>query len=67
MARGTGCSIERTTDWPFEKISYLVTLRTDMFCGPGLRNPYAPLAPIMEMGRTYDLLVQCHYYWEVHG
>jgi hypothetical protein len=38
-----------------------------MFCEPGLRNPYAPLALTMEMGRTYDLLVRCYYYWEVSG
>jgi hypothetical protein len=67
MAWGTGCSIERTTGWPFEKISCLVTLRTDMLCGLGLRNPYAPLAPTMETGWTRDLLVWCHYYWEVSG
>jgi hypothetical protein len=60
MARGTRCSVERTTNWPFEKISCLVTLRTDMFCGPGLRNPYVPLALTMEMGRIYD-------YWKVSG
>jgi hypothetical protein len=65
-AWGTGCFIERTTRWPFEKISCLVTLRTDMLCGPGLRNPYAPLAPTMEI-RTCDLLVRCNYYWEVSG
>jgi hypothetical protein len=38
-----------------------------MFCGSGLRNPYAPLTLTMEMGRTYDLLVQCHYYWNIRG
>jgi hypothetical protein len=38
-----------------------------MFCEPGLRNPYAPLALTMETGWTYDLLVQCHYYWVVSG
>jgi hypothetical protein len=32
-----------------------------------LGNPYAPLAPTMETGWTCDLLVQCHYYWEVSG
>jgi hypothetical protein len=42
MARGTGCSVERTTGWPFEKISCLVALRTDMFGGPGLRKSLRP-------------------------
>jgi hypothetical protein len=65
MARGTGSSVEWTTGWPFEKISCLVTLRTDIFCEPGLRNFYAPLALTMETGQTYDLLVRCHYYWDV--
>jgi hypothetical protein len=67
MARGTGCSVKQTTVGPFVKISCLVTLRTDMLGEPGLRNPYAPLAPTMETGRTCDLLVWCHYYWEVSG
>jgi hypothetical protein len=28
---------------PLVKISCLVTLRTDMSCGPGLRKPYIPI------------------------
>jgi hypothetical protein len=67
MAWGTRCSVKQTTVGPFVKISCLVTLRTDMFGESGLRNPYAPLALTMEMGRTCDLLVRCHYYWEVSG
>jgi hypothetical protein len=65
MARGTGCSVKRTMVGPFVKISCLVTLRTDMYGAPGLRNPYAPLALTMETGQMCDLLVRCHYYWEV--
>jgi hypothetical protein len=66
MAWGTGCSIERTTGWPFCE-DILLSHPKDMFCEPGLRNPYAPHALTMETGRTYDLLVRCHYYWEVSG
>jgi hypothetical protein len=36
-----------------------------MYGAPGLRNPYAPLALTMETGQMCDLLVRCHYYWEV--
>jgi hypothetical protein len=45
MARGTGCSTEQTTGWPFEKTSCLVALRTDMFYGPSLRESLRPTRP----------------------
>jgi hypothetical protein len=45
MARGTGCSVERTTGWPFEKISCLVALRTDMFGGLGVKKSLRPTRP----------------------
>jgi hypothetical protein len=45
MAWSAGCSVERTNGWPFEKISCLVTLRTDMFYGPGLRKSLCPTRP----------------------
>jgi hypothetical protein len=31
MAWGIGCSVKWTTGWPFEKISCLVTLRTECY------------------------------------
>jgi hypothetical protein len=52
---------------PLEKMSYSVQLMTGMPREPDLRIPYAPLALTMETGRMYDLLVRCHYYWEVSG
>jgi hypothetical protein len=42
LAWGTGCPVEPAIGSPLEKMSYLVTLRTDMFCGLGLRKPYTP-------------------------
>jgi hypothetical protein len=62
LAWGTECPVERGIGSPLVKTSCLVTLRTDMFCGPGLRKPYAPLSLTMETGQMYDLLARCHYY-----
>jgi hypothetical protein len=38
LAWGTRCLVERGIGSPLMKTSCSVTLRTDMFCGPGLRN-----------------------------
>jgi hypothetical protein len=42
LARGTRCPVEWAIRSPLEKMSCSVTLRTDMFYGPGLRKPYTP-------------------------
>jgi hypothetical protein len=42
LAWGTECPIERAIGSPLDKILCFVTLRTDMFYGPGLRKPYMP-------------------------
>jgi hypothetical protein len=62
LARGTRCPIERGISSPLMKTSCSVTLRTDMFCGPGLRKPYTPLTLSMETGWMFDMLGRCHYY-----
>jgi hypothetical protein len=38
LARGTGCPVRQGLGSPLMKTSCSVILRTDMFCGPGLRN-----------------------------
>jgi hypothetical protein len=64
LGRDTECPIERGHRLPLVKISCLVTLRTDMFVDRVLGILTCPLASVGRR-RTFDLLVRCHYYWEV--
>jgi hypothetical protein len=61
MGRGAGCFVERKTVFPLVKISCLVTLRIDTSVDRVLGILAHPLASVGRR-RTFDLLVQCHYY-----
>jgi len=50
------CPIERDISWPLVKMSYSITLTTEMFWELVLRKPYISLVLTMEMGRMYDQL-----------
>jgi hypothetical protein len=60
MAWGVGCPVERETVSPYEDI--LLSHPVDRVLGILAR-------PLASTGRRRmsDLLVRCHYYWEVSG